>query len=164
MRVARVVLTLVVSLMLASAVTAAERKRGEGRRPGGAFLSEAIFKAVEALDLTADQKEKVAALKDKAADLAKKREGLLTQEQKDARQKAMEDAKAAGKTGREIFEAAREAVKLTDEQRAKSEALAKEGAALFKELMGVLTDEQRTKLRESMRPRGERGERRKPQN
>jgi len=167
MRIARVVLTLAVALLLTSALLAAERKRGEGRKPGegrapgGAFLSEAVFKAVEGLEgLSDDQKEKVGKIKEKAAELAKKREAVLTEEQKTARQKAMEDAKAAGKTGREIFQAAREAVKLTDEQREKSEALAKEGAGLFKELMSVLTEDQRTKLRESMRPRGER---RKPE-
>jgi Spy/CpxP family protein refolding chaperone len=158
MRIVRTLLTLAIVLSLASALSAAEKKRGEGRRPGGGGpgLSDVYIKAVESLNLTDEQKEKVAEIKKEAAEHAKKRDALLTQEQKDARNKAMEEAKTAGKTPREIFQAGRDAVKMTDEQKTKSEELAKEGQKIFQKLRDLLTEEQRAALREKMPRRGER--------
>ena len=156
MRLVRTLLSVAVVLGLAGTLLAAEGpKRGEGRRGGGPGRLEFLLKAVESLDLTADQKAKVAEIKTEAAELTKKQEAVLPQEQKDAREKAMEEAKKAGKTGFDVFRAGMDAVKLTDEQKTKRDELRKDGEKIREKVMGLLTDEQKTALRAKMPRRGE---------
>jgi hypothetical protein len=89
----------------------------------------------------------------KFQELATARDGILTDDQKKARAEAMKEAKAAGKKGRELFEAVQAAVKLTDEQKTKMKEVGKEAAALGKEVLGkakeVLTADQQDILKKA---------------
>jgi Spy/CpxP family protein refolding chaperone len=130
------VLALVVSLVVVGSLFAQERTRSEGRR-GGQSILERIEK-VKGLNLTDEQKTKLAELKKEYApklkELAAKREGVTTAEQKKAREEAMKAAKAAGKDRREVAEAGRAAVTLTDEQKAKMAEVRKAAGELNKEI------------------------------
>jgi len=163
MRTVAAPLTLLLALVfVSSAWSAEERKGGEGRRSGARFsgFSDFFIKAIEGLDLTADQKAKLEEIKKESAEVNKKREGVLTQEQKDASKKAREEAEKAGKSRRDAFRAGMEAVKLTDEQKAKYAEIAKQGEQIRQKLMGLLTDEQKAALKAKM---PQRGEKRKPE-
>jgi Spy/CpxP family protein refolding chaperone len=76
---------------------------------------------------------------------------VLTPEQKKAREDAAKTAKTAGKSGKEIHQAADAAVKLTDDQKAKQADAKKQAEALRKELrekvVGVLTQEQKDQIK-----------------
>ena len=67
---------------------------------------------------------------------------------------AIQAARDAGKSMREIFQAGRDAVKLTDEQQAKMKEAIKENEAVMKEardkVMGVLTDEHKAKAKKRL--------------
>ena len=82
---------------------------------------------------------------------ADKMESILTEEQKKARDEAFKMAAAAGKYGKEMWDAAQAAMKLTDEQKAKLSDAQKEVGALYKEMTekitAFLTPEQKEKLR-----------------
>ena len=79
-----------------------------------------------------------------------KMESIPTAEQKKARDEAFKAAVAAGKNGKEVWDAAQAAMKLTDEQKAKMADAQKEMGALYKEFgekfRAFLTPEQRKKL------------------
>jgi Spy/CpxP family protein refolding chaperone len=157
MRIARVLLGLAVALLIASPLLAADdtpaKPKREGRARGGAFGAE-FLKVVETLDLTDKQKEDLKALKEEAAELTKKSDGILTADQKAARKTAMDDAKAANKDGRAIFQAGQAAVTL-DEGQKKAQADVREQWGKFREkVMNLLTDEQKKALREKMPRRG----------
>jgi Spy/CpxP family protein refolding chaperone len=142
------VLALVVSLaILGNFASAQERRRREGPRGGQQSMIDRIEKMKD-LKLTDDQKSKLAELKKEYApklkELAGKLEAVTTAEQKKARDEAMKAAKAAGKKGREVFEAGTAALKLTDEQKAKT-------AECFK-AMGELNKEIRDKVTKLLTP------------
>ena len=77
--------------------------------------------ALESLDLTQEQKDKLATIRDDAAPKAReilgKMRDILTEEQRTVVETAGKQAKDAGKKGREFFLAVESAVKLTDEQK-----------------------------------------------
>ena len=77
-------------------------------------------------------------------------ESIPTDEQKKARGEAMKTARDAGKKGKEVWDAADTAMKLTDEQKAKlAEARKQWGDVLWKErreFCAILTPEQLKKL------------------
>jgi hypothetical protein len=110
-----------------------------------------LLKKVDSLtDLTAEQKEKIAAIKKehepKVAEAAKKLNDSLTPEQRRARQEAQKAAKDAGKKGKEAQAEALAAMKLTDEQKKAFDAAQKQlddaNAALRSALAAVLSDDQ----------------------
>ncbi len=109
---------------------------------------------LQSLNLTDEQKAKVEDVKKefapKAAEIAKKRDAVFTEENKKARAEAEKAAKDAGKNPREVAQAVREAVKLTDEQKAKMAELRKEEGALMTQRMdkikAILTAEQKEQL------------------
>ena len=106
------------------------------------------------LDLTDAQKAKVEELKKeygpKFKETLKKFGDILTEEQKKARAEAVKSAAAAGKHGKEVWEAVRAAVKLTDEQKAKLAEVRKQLHSLREEakakFVPLLTAEQKEKL------------------
>ena len=81
------------------------------------------FPSMKGLDLTADQKAKVKdprkEYEPKFEDLRKAREAVFTADQKKARDEARDKAKEAGKNRWEAQRAGREAMKITDDQKAK---------------------------------------------
>lgn len=114
--------------------------------------AEGLLKKVDSLtDLTAEQKEKIAAIKKehepKVAAAAKKLNDSLTPEQRRARQEAQKAAKDAGKKGKEAQAEAIAAMKLTDEQKKAYDAAQKQlddaTTALRSALAGVLSDDQK---------------------
>ena len=84
--------------------------------------------------------------------------GIFTADQKKARDEAAKAAKDAGKSRKEVMEAGRAAMKLTDDQKAKLADDRKESAALAKEVrekaMSILTADQKEQVKER---RGRRG-------
>lgn len=157
MRVARVILAAVVVLVIALPALAQEKPREKGRRGGGGMLAGQL-RLVESLDLTADQKAKLEALKKeftpKMEEAMKARQGILTEEQRRPFYQAMNAARKAGKQNQEAFEEACKEAKVTDEQKAKLAESEKKGAELRKEVNDkvseILTPEQREQLKKKM--------------
>lgn len=164
MRTLRIVLTLLIALAIVAPLAAQEEKKEKGKskrtqQPGYAFvMMERLREAVDKLDLTAEQKEKLQKIRDDQGPKMKEAFGklgeALTEEQKTAAGEAMKAAKAAGKKGREAIDSVQAAVKLTDEQKKKMAEVETELAKILrgtrKEIQGILTTEQREKFNELM--------------
>jgi Spy/CpxP family protein refolding chaperone len=113
------------------------------------------IKVPKGIELTDEQKTKVDALNKefgpKLAACRKEAAGVITADQKKARSEAMKAAKAAGKKGKELRAAAEAASKVTEDQKQKLTECKKAMGALQKEirgqLAGILTDEQKAKLK-----------------
>ena len=151
----RTIITLSLALLLVAPLAAADKqKKGKKGRPSKG-RSVAAFLPKEVQDtLTEEQKEKIAALDKefgpKLAEIAKKRAGLLTDEQKKAQAEARKAAVEAGKKGKDVMDAAKAAVTLTEEQQQQMKDLDKEARPLQNEVRekvtALLTDEQKAKL------------------
>lgn len=157
------------ALVLALAIPVmAQEKAKHGRKKAGQkagrqaqILNPALLKA---LNLTEEQTAKLKAIgeevKDQLQEARKAVMGILTEEQKKARQEAEKAAKEAGKAGKELRAAVDAAVQLTDEQKTKMQEARKKLAAVQKEivekLMPVLTPEQQETVKSKM-ARGGRG-------
>jgi Spy/CpxP family protein refolding chaperone len=158
MQAMKVFLAFVAVSLVAATVSAQDSEGHKGHR-GGMRSDSPIDRilALADLKLTDDQVTKLKAIKTEYApkfqELATARDGILTDDQKKARAEAMKEAKAAGKKGRELFEAVQAAVKLTDEQKTKMKEVGKEAAALGKEVLGkakeVLTADQQDILKKA---------------
>jgi Spy/CpxP family protein refolding chaperone len=162
LRVASIALAVIASFILVDSLSAQQTGRGHGRGQGDrGGLIERVEKNKD-LKLTDDQKAKLEELKKEYAPKEKaltgKREGVLTADQKKARDDARKAAKDAGKSRREIFQAGMEAVKLTDAQKATMADVRKAAGALNKEISEkvnkILTPEQQEILKKA---RGNRG-------
>lgn len=106
------------------------------------------LKKLQKADLTAEQvtkiKELVTKFAEKAAPLYQK--SAYTPEQKKAYAEAIKKAKAEGKIGKELSAAYKSAVKLTAGQTAARKQVQDAYSAMMKEIVGMLTDEQKAKL------------------
>lgn len=134
----------------AHAAEEAVKEKGKKKAEPGAQ----IFNLPKEVELTAEQQEKVAALKKEfgaqAAEAQKKVDDVLTAEQKQARKAAADKAKADKLKGKDAQAAIEAAMKLSDEQKTKWTA----AQAEFRELQGkvrakmaeFLTDEQKAKV------------------
>ncbi|MCA9061800.1 MAG: hypothetical protein KDA96_02045 [Planctomycetaceae bacterium] len=146
----------VICLSLATVVClqagADEPKKGKGK--GQQKAPSATQRLLNGIELTPEQKEKVAAIdKEFAAkftEFAKQRSDLLTADQKKAQQAAQKAAREAGKSAAESRKAVNEALKLTDEQAAKMKEIQKGQTELNGRIVAalkkVLTEEQAAKL------------------
>ena len=157
MRSARIVLTLGVVLLMASALAAAPKKgKGKKKKAPRCPAAQRVDRMLSGLTLTDEQKAKLDEIKKefgpKLMEVMKKMD-VLTPEQKKARAEAAKAAKAAGKKGKEAREAVEAAVKLTDDQKAKMAEVKKEMGPLQKELtqkvLAVLTPEQKQQLKKA---------------
>ena len=172
MRVVNTVLALAVSLMIVGNLSAAEEKtRPESKHPRHPGMERPMMERwdmfpedmLKGLNLTDDQKAKLGELKKeygpKFKEEATKRESLLTDEQKKAREEAVKAAKAAGEKTRDSWKDVKNAVKLTDEQKTKMAELRKETEVLHKEvrekITALLTPEQKAQLKEKREQRRE---------
>ncbi len=154
-------------LVVVSGVSADESKpkkeKGKGRK-----AQSATQRFVGKMELTDEQKEKVAAIDkeflSKFQELTKARNEILTPEQRTAEKEAQKTAKAAGKTQPETKKAVDEALALTAEQKDKMKSWQKTQAEfsskVIESLKTVLTIEQQEQL---PKPRGEK-EKKKKQN
>jgi Spy/CpxP family protein refolding chaperone len=160
MKIVSLGLALLVSLVLVGSALAQDKSGDRG--PRGARGEQ--FPFLRGLNLTDDQKAKVKEITKEFApklkELAEKRDGVLTADQKKAREDAVKAAKDAGKNIREQMQAGREAVKLTDEQKKTMAEVRKDQEALNKQfiekIQPILTDDQKAKLKENLERRGNR--------
>jgi hypothetical protein len=114
-----------------------------------------IIKVPKSIELSAEQKTAVADLNKKYAErfaAARAKLNVITPEQKKARAAVIKEAKAAGKTGKELKAAANAAVTLTDEQKQAMKdgrkALKAVSVEARKEFAALLTDDQKAKLKQ----------------
>lgn len=107
-------------------------------------MAKAMLKKLEKAELTDEQVAKIMKATEKVAALYQK--GIYTPEQKKAYAEAIKKAKAEGKTGKELAAAVKEAIKLTPQQVAARKEWQRAYSAMKKEVLGMLTDEQKAKL------------------
>ena len=154
--------------MLAALALAAEEGKPKGKDKGPKLnpIAETMLRidrfksAVEGLDLSDDQKEKLSKIRDgleaKRQAIHEKLGEVLTEDQKQAAKEVLDSAKQSGKKGRALYQSLEATVKLTPEQKQKMEPIAKEfqGVAsdVVKQVMEVLTPEQKEKLQQKMGP------------
>ncbi len=139
--------------VLAGSVVADEKEK-KGKRKGNAKVPTATQRFVKDMELTADQKIKVAAIDKqfaaKVKELGAQRRSILTTEQRTAQRDAQKAAREAGKSGADTRKAVASALKITDEQKAAMSEHSKAQAALTGEVVAalkkVLTAEQQEKL------------------
>ncbi len=142
---------------LATSLLAKQQKKGKkgkkGRQQRKPSVVRLLPKEVQAT-FSDEQKEKIALLNKefgpKLAEFAKKRASILSPEQKKAQAEARKAATEAGKKGKELQEAVRAAMKLTDVQKKQLAELTKVTAPLNKtireKVLALLTDEQKAKI------------------
>ncbi len=143
---------MVASVSLASAADDAVKGKGKKGQAGGQNAQ--VFKLPDTIQLTADQEEKLSALKKeygpKVAELQKKADGILTAEQKTARKDAMAKVKADNLKGKARQEAIDSALNLTADQQEKLKAVQAEqkelNGKIKDKIAGFLTEEQKAKL------------------
>ncbi|MEZ6123034.1 MAG: hypothetical protein R3C49_07650 [Planctomycetaceae bacterium] len=145
-----VCLTLMLA-MLGNAV--ADEKKGKGKK-ADAKKPTATQRLVGKMELSDEQKEKIAAVDKQFAErfdaINKAMADILTDEQKKAQRTAQKEAKDSGKTGADARKAIEAALNLTEEQKAKRQEHQKAQAKLTAEIVAalkpILTAEQQEKL------------------
>jgi len=143
-QITKILLPLALALLVAAPLSAADTKTSSYANR----LVTSQLKKLQKADLTTEQvakvKELVAKFAEKAAPLYKK--SAYTPEQKKAYAEAIKKAKAEGKTGKELSAAYKSAVKLTAVQTAARKQVQDAYSAMMKEIVGMLTDEQKAKV------------------
>jgi hypothetical protein len=124
-RLARVVALLVAAVFVAVPLLAAEGKKDVKKK-----LVPYQLQVPKEITLTAEQQKKldelVAVYTPKHEAMQKKRDDILSEEQRKAGSEARQAAEAAGKSWKEKQQATDDAMKLTPEQKAKLDAISKE--------------------------------------
>jgi hypothetical protein len=153
-----------VALLVTVPALAQEKKKARGGKLSNVAQAimrmEKLHDTLKTLDLTADQKEQLAKLHQdhgpKMGEFLKKLEGAVTEQQVATAKAAAEKAKEAGKEGRALFAAVEASITLTDEQKENVNKIGEEMLAVqratMKSVLGVLTDEQKEKVRAAMAP------------
>jgi len=135
-----------------------EKAKSEGKaKPKSTRGPKATQRVLGKIEITDDQKEKIAAIDQQFAEelaaLTKARADILTTEQKKAEKEANAANKAGNKTGSEAKKAIDTALNLTDEQKAKMKEWQKSqtefNGKVVEALKKVLTPEQQEKLPKS---------------
>lgn len=146
----RFLLVALTIVFLAAPAFAAKKNKDKGKHDAAA----AIKKKLDAADLPADVREKVSKVladdSPKLKEAQAKIDGLLTDEQKQAKRTAAKEAKTSGAKRKQAQSSIDAAMKLTDDQRSKLSAaendLKSAEATLKKDLQSVLSSEQIEKL------------------
>jgi len=160
MRTGRQCFVLVIVLLIACPILAAEKKREKKaakKAPPKCPAEQRIEQWTTGLSLTEEQKAKLAPVTKefgpKLAELMKQRQAIYTPEQKEAMAEARKAAAKEGKKGRELYQAANAAVTPGDEQNAKLAEVRKEISKIEKDLraamMEVLTPEQKAEIKKA---------------
>lgn len=139
-------------LSIVASVGAADEAKGKGKKKDAAVGGQQVFQLPKEITLTDDQQAKLDSLKKehspKLAELTKKLDEGITDEQKKARHDAMGKAKADGKKGKDAQAEIEAALNLTDEQKKKRAEvqpdLAKLQASIKEQIHAMLTDDQKT--------------------
>lgn len=161
---AHTLLVLALSALLATSVSAQEKKKKPEGAKGGKAAAAAI-KLPPGIELSAEQQAKVEELNKqygpRLQELAKKSGEILSPEQRKARKEAGDAAKAEGKKGKEVQEAVDAALKLSDEQKKQLDDVQAQQKALQAEIRGkleeILTAEQKAKLPGAKGAKGAKG-------
>ena len=130
---------------------AADEAKGKGKKKVAALGGQQVFQLPTEITLTEDQTVKLEAIKKehsaKLAELAKKLEEGITDDQKKARREATAKAKEEGKKGKELQAAVDAALNLTDEQKQKRAEIQPEmtklQASIKEQIHAMLTDDQK---------------------
>ncbi|MBI1346515.1 hypothetical protein GC163_09520 [bacterium] len=146
-------LTAIITVTLTTGSFAADEAKKE-KKKGTPGAGNQAFNLPKNVELTEEQKTKLEELKKehgpKLAEIQKKLDGVLTDEQKQARKDAQAKAKADNVKGKEAQAAVMASLKLTDEQKAKYEAAQaemKEAAGKVRaKIAEFLTEEQKAKV------------------
>ncbi|MEK6258490.1 MAG: hypothetical protein AABP62_07700 [Planctomycetota bacterium] len=146
--------TVVFGLMLSmlASVGSAQEAKGKGKKKDAAAGGQQVFQLPKEITLTDEQKTKLEALKKehspKLAELAKKLDEGITDEQKKARREAMTKARADGKKGKDLQAEVDKALNLTDEQKKKraetQPEMSKLQLSIKEQIHAMLTDDQKT--------------------
>ena len=155
LKVTKIFVAMALMLACVASVDAADKAATKKKGKRGQNVKIQALQFPDTIELSAEQKEKVAALKKeytpKFAALQKKNREILTADQVKARRSAMKDAKEAGKKGKEMREAVNSALNLTDDQQKQMKESLKESRSLNGEVRGkvakILTAEQLTKIK-----------------
>tara|TARA_B100000029_G_scaffold129507_1_gene123000 strand:- start:73 stop:579 length:507 start_codon:yes stop_codon:yes gene_type:complete len=145
-------LVLSLAVVMALPATAAEEKKKKKKKKGR--KAPAAVRVPKGIELSADQKKKVAAINKELApkliEINKKFQTVITPEQRKARGAAQKEARAAGKKGKALREAVNAALKISPEQKKQLAELNKARQEILKvaqaKLREILTDEQKAKL------------------
>jgi hypothetical protein len=144
-QIARTWLLLTLAFVVAAPLSAAETRK---KAPEKFSLATSVLKKLEKAGLTDEQvakiKELAAKVEEKTA--APRQKAMSTPEQNKARAEAIKKAKAEGKEGKELVAAVNAAVKLTPAQEAARREVQKAYSDMMKQIVGMLTDEQKAKL------------------
>lgn len=135
----------------------AEDAKPKKNKPNAARKEQPAVQLPKEITLTDEQKTKVAELEKEYApkmkELREKLDKVMTEEQKKARLEVMKEAREKGKEGRkgkELQQAIKDAMKLSDEQQKSYDETDKKIVALRQEILEkvkpLLTDEQKEKL------------------
>jgi hypothetical protein len=154
------IVALLMAVFVAVPLLAAEGKKTARKKP----LPHALQLPSE-ITLTAEQQKKldelVATYGPKFEAMEKQRDSILSEEQRKAGAEARKAALASGKKGKDLQQAADEAMKLKPEQKSKLDAISKESTALGKEirekLRDLLTAEQNEELKKLEQKKKEAG-------
>ncbi len=130
----------------------ASKKIDKSKMPQKRYATINVPKSIK---LTPEQSEKVAALDKEFAPklkgLTEKRNAIITPEQRKAGREALNAAKDAGKTGRELKDAYAAVVRYTDEQKQQFQDIQTDLKELHKTIQGkfneLLTDEQKSQIK-----------------
>ena len=141
-------------LAVISPVTAAE-DAAKGKKNPVEQQVKRRFELPEAVALSPEQKTKLEEIKkeyaSKVQEAIEKREGLLTAEQKQARQAAQKAARQSGKKQKEAHEAGVAALNLSGDQlkqyTAAEDAVKKVDEEIKGKIAGILTDEQKATIK-----------------
>ena len=171
----RFALTLVLAMSISASLMAADEKgkgkgkgQAKGKKPAAKQVS--IVRIPQGIELTADQKAKVAEINKEygpqVAALRKEMAGIMTPEKRKAMAEARKAAAADGKKGKDALAAAEAAAGLTAADKAKLEEVRKKQMELAKaakeKFLGVLTDDQKKSLKGSKPARQKPGKPAKP--
>ena len=134
-----------------------EDAKPKKNKPNAARKEPPAVQLPKEITLTEEQKTKVAELEKEYApkmkELREKHDKILTEEQKKARQEVMKEAREKakeGKKGKELAQAIKDAMKLSEEKQKEYDETDKKIVALRQEILEkvkpLLTDEQKEKL------------------
>jgi hypothetical protein len=159
MKSAHILLTLTAIVLMALPGMAQETKK-QGRRTRLNPLTQLMLQmhqlheAIEALDLSTEQQDQLKQVREELGTKMmaefEKVQDILSEEQKTVAKDTMEQGRADGKEGRELFQAVEKAVRMTDEQGEKMAQIAKSMKPLQQQLrrkvMATLTAEQKAEV------------------
>jgi Spy/CpxP family protein refolding chaperone len=151
--VAKVVLSLLLAIMIALPLMAQDQPKKPKRAPKKPDQAAGILKRLEKAELTDEQVAKIKELAAKLPDPTAK----LTDEQKKKLAEAMKQAKAEGKSMKDIQQLRESVLDLTEEQKAAMKEAQAAREAGMKEIMALLTPEQREKAGVKVRAKKEGG-------